>query len=145
MIILGLFLIILLIFVSIRPSNIRDWQENVKILPYAEINDNLVTLYNIRNASYTSKENYDLHYYDKTFNLDDLDSLDFIYVPFSDSKALAHTFFSFGFNGSYVAISIEVRKENGEKYSAFRGLFKKYEIIYVLGDEMDLIKLRSNY
>src|SRR6185369_3650146 len=40
---------------------------------------------------------------------------------------------------------IEARKENGESYSALRSFFRKFELIYVFGDERDLVRLRTNY
>jgi hypothetical protein len=58
----------------------------------------------------------------------------------------AHTFVSFGFGSrDFLAISIEIRKEKGESFSAVRGLLREYEIMYVIGDERDLVKLRTNY
>ena len=59
--------------------------------------------------------------------------------------AIAHIMVSFGFAGDHVAISIETRKEKGEAYSSIAGFFKRYELIYVVGDERDLIRVRSNY
>jgi len=56
----------------------------------------------------------------------------------------AHTFVSFGFkSGDFLAISIEIRKEKGESFSAWRGLLKRYELMYVIADERDVIKLRA--
>jgi hypothetical protein len=53
---------------------------------------------------------------------------------------------SFGFVGDrYVAVSIETRKERGEAYSTIAGFFKQYELVYVVGDERDLIRVRTNY
>ncbi len=52
----------------------------------------------------------------------------------------------FGFAGrDYVAISVETRKERGEAYSTLAGFFKQYELIYVVGDERDLIGVRTNH
>ena len=52
---------------------------------------------------------------------------------------------SFGFAGDHVAFSIETRKEKGEAYSSIAGFFKRYELIYVVGDERDLIRVRTDY
>lgn len=58
----------------------------------------------------------------------------------------AHTFLSFEFEGDqFVSISVEIRKEKGEVYHPIKGLFNKYELMYVVADERDTIKLRSNY
>ena len=53
---------------------------------------------------------------------------------------------SFGFAGNdYLAVSVEIRRERGEEYQTLAGFFRQYELIYVVGDERDLIKLRTNY
>jgi len=44
-----------------------------------------------------------------------------------------------------LVISIETRKEVGEDYSALRGFFRQFELYYVVSDERDLIRLRTNF
>lgn len=127
-------------------SNDRNWSVDQAILPYAEINGNEVKVYNIRNFHYRSVSDYDPSYYETTFNLDDIKSVDFVMSPFSTNPNAAHTFLSFGFEGGrYVSISVEIRKEKGEKFSAFKGLFNQYELMYVVADERDVISLRANF
>jgi hypothetical protein len=129
-----------------KPSNDRNWAEDQKILPYAEIDNDLITIYNIRNFTYETTDSYIPNYYDKTFDLNAIKSVDFILEPFSEFAGAAHTFLSFGFESDeYVSISVEIRKEKGEQFSALKGLFNQYEIMYVVADERDVIKLRSNY
>ena len=47
--------------------------------------------------------------------------------------------------GDYVAISAEIRKEKGESFSAVKGVLRQYELVYIVADERDVLKLRSNY
>src|SRR3989344_8920894 len=129
-----------------RPSNDRDWELDQALLPFAEIDGSLVSIHNIRNFSYNSTTDYTPRYYDKTVDVSKLKNVYYIVEPFSTFAGSAHTFVSFEFEGDqFVAISVEIRKEKGEKFSAFKGLFDRYEMMYVFGDENDLIKLRSNY
>lgn len=138
--------ILLIIWFSIRPSNNRDWSPDQAVLPDAEIKENLVTIHNIRNFTYASTTSYTPAYYDETFDLDKIKSVDYVVEPFSEWAGSAHTFVTFGFeNDKYISISIEIRKEKGESFSAFKGLFKQYELMYVIADEKDVIKLRSNF
>src|SRR6185295_17841451 len=103
-----------------------------------------VTLQNIRNFEYRTETDYAPRWYDATFELADLRSVDLV-ASYWMGDAIAHTFVSFGFAGDrYVAISIETRKERGEEYSTLAGFFKQYELVYVVGDERDLIGLRTN-
>jgi len=143
-------LIIISIFVIVNlktdPSNNRDWNTDQEILPYADIQDNLVTIYNIRNFSYTSPTEYTPNYYDKTFDLNMIKKVWYVVEPFSGIPGSAHTFLSFEFeNDQFVSISVEIRKEKGESFHPITGLFNTYELMYVIADEQDVIKLRSNY
>lgn len=129
-----------------EPTNDRNWNEDQAILPYAEINDNLVTIRNIRNFSYASTTSFTPNYYDKTYDLNKLKKVWFMVEPFADIPGGAHTLLSFEFEGDeFVSISVEIRKEKGESYHPIKGLFNKYELMYVIADEKDVIKLRSNY
>jgi hypothetical protein len=129
-----------------KPSNFRDWSPDEAVLSYAEVSGDLVHVYNIRNCSYLTQDTYVVHHYDKTYDLNDLRSVDFIVVPFRGSPSLAHTMLSFGFAGDdYLAVSVEIRKEKGEKYEFLKGILNRYELLYVLGDERDLVRLRTNY
>ena len=131
----------------VRPSLDRNWTRDQQILARAEISGNTVAISNIRNITYRTTSDYDVHYYDKTFDLDKLESVWYVVEPFSGHGAgAAHTFLSFGFEGGdYVAISVEIRKEEGESFSPTKGILRQYEIVYVIADERDVIKLRSNY
>jgi hypothetical protein len=128
---------------AIPASNDRDWQPDVAVLLSATIEGDRVSLHNIRNNEYRTESDFTPRYYDKTFDLRTLDAVDLIAVYWM-GDAIAHTMLSFGFGGEYVTFSIETRKERGEGYSAIEGFFKQYELIYVAGDERDLIRVRTN-
>jgi hypothetical protein len=139
------FVIVLGWWFSLQPSNNRDWLPDVAVLPYADIAGNRVVIHNIRNCDYRTETDYDVHYYDRTFDLDALRTVD-LYLVTWGSPDIAHTMVSFGFtNGDYVCFSIETRKQKGEEYSAVKGFFRQYELTYVIADERDLVRLRTNY
>ena len=131
----------------VRPSLDRDWSRDQAVLARAEISGDTITITNIRNINYRTTSDYDVRYYDKTFDLNKLESLWYMVEPFSGhGGGAAHTLLSFGFEGGdYVAISVEIRKEKGESFSPLKGLLRQYELVYVIADERDVIKLRSNY
>lgn len=130
---------------TIMPSNVRDWPPEVAVLPSATMDGERVTLHNIRNFAYRTATDFTPRYYDKTFDLQQLDAVDLI-SSYWGSEAIAHLFVSFGFGEQdYVAISIETRPERGESYSPLKGFFKQYELIYVVADERDMIRLRTTY
>ena len=130
---------------SVVPSNSRDWSPDQAVLAYGELSDDLVTLHNVRNCEYRTTDDYTVRYYTKTYDLNQIRSVDFVMVPFAGLPGAAHTFLSFGFEDEqHVAVSVEVRKEKGESYSFVKGISNGYELIYVIGDERDLIGLRAN-
>ena len=129
---------------SATPSNDRDWQPDVAVLPWATLDGDLVTVHGIRNFDYQSETEFRPAYYDRTFDLRRLDRVDLVSVYWM-GPAIAHILLSFGFGDQHLAISIEVRKERGEQYSSLAGFFRRYELFYVVADERDVIRLRTNY
>jgi len=139
-----IFLVILLWWFNIQPSNTREWQGDVNKLAYAEVNGDLVTVHNIRNFSYQSEFDYTPAYYKKTYDLKNLEGLD-LFAVYWMGPAIAHIIMSFDFGDQHLAISIEARKEKGEGFSTIKGFFRQYELIYIVADERDLIGLRTHY
>jgi hypothetical protein len=128
------------------PSNYRSWIPAQGVLPTAELRGDHLTVRNIRNCEYLNAEDYVVRYYDKTFDLRQLQTVDFVTVPFRDSPTLAHTMLSFGFsNADYLAVSVEARYEQGETYSPVKGAMRQYELMYVVADERDVIGLRAKH
>ena len=114
------------------------------MLPSAEVDGDTVTVRSFRNIHYISETEYAPRWYEKVVDLRQLDTLDLIAVYWM-GDAIAHTIMSFGFAGDQVAISIEIRKEQGEDFSALAGFFRRYELYYVVCDERDLIGQRTTY
>lgn len=132
-------------WMSIPASNDRPWQRDVATLPYATVQGDQVTIHSIRNLNYRTETDFDVRYYDKTFDLSRLDSVDLIAVYWM-GDAIAHVMITFGFQEKdFVTFSIETRKEIGEGYSTVKGFFKQYELIFIAGDERDLIRVRTDY
>jgi hypothetical protein len=142
---LGVFAAVLFWFLYTPPSNDRDWQPDLALLAYADIEGNKVNVHNIRNCEYRSETDFDVRHYDKVFDLDTIRTAD-LFMVYWGSPHMAHTTVSFGFeDGEYLCFSIETRKEKGEGYSAVKGLFRQFELAYIVADERDVVRLRTNY
>lgn len=129
-----------------QPSNDRDWIPELAVLAQADIDGDKVTIHNVRHAEFFSYRDCLVDFYDKTYDLSKLQSVDFIMIPFAENRAIAHTMLSFGFaGGERVGVSAEVRLEKGESYSAAVGLFSQFELIYVVADERDLLPVRAEH
>jgi len=128
-----------------NPSLSRNWSPDQSVMPSVEFFDgNKVKIHNIRNINYRTSRDYDLDYYDKELDIDDVKTAWLAISPFGPPGA-AHAFLSFGLkDGTFVAVSIEVRRRKGEKFSPFKAFVRHFEIMYVIADENDVIRVRTN-
>ncbi|MCC6494460.1 MAG: DUF4105 domain-containing protein [Pirellulales bacterium] len=132
------------------PSNVRSWEADQAVLPYCEFRGHQVVAHNVRYCRYFDEDTFVVEHEDRTYDLNQLQAVDFFMVPFENMPRLAHTMLSFEFatpDGppEYLAVSIEIRKELGETYAAWKGSARQYELMYVLADERDVVQLRTNH
>lgn len=129
---------------TVEPSLNRLWRPDLAVLPYADFKGNRITIRNVRNCKYRTEEDYDVRHYDLEFDLNEIQGVDFVIVPFTNAPLLAHTMLSFGLRGGrHFVISVEARLEQGEQYSVAGGSDNEFELMYLIGDERDLIPLRT--
>jgi hypothetical protein len=132
-------------WMSIAPSNTRDWTPDVARLAQTTFDGSQVTIENVRNFAYRSDTDYEDRWETRSYDLDTVRGVD-MFLSYWGPTLIAHPIASWEFDdGRHLAISIETRKEAGESYSALRGFFRQYELAYVVADERDLIGLRTNY
>lgn len=130
---------------AIRPSNQRLWERDVARLPDAEFMGSKVIIRNVRDFSYRSTEDFDDKYEERSYNLSELKGVD-LFLCYWGPAIAAHSILSFQFgDDDFLAVSIEVRRELDEEYSYLRSFFRQYELIYIFGDERDLIRVRTDY
>jgi hypothetical protein len=142
---IALFALLLAAWSTIEPSNDREWVPENAVLTYADIDGDRVTLHNIRNFDYRTGSDFTPAYYDRTFELSQLDAMD-MFAVYWMGPAIAHVFVSFGFtDGAHVAFSIETRREKGQVYSSVTGFFRQFTLYYAVGDERDIVRVRTNY
>ncbi len=131
---------------TITPSNHRNWSPEQALIPAAHFEKNKVTVENVRQCSYVTEHDFVANFETREYDLAKLKTVDFIVVPFKDAPSIAHTMLSFGFeDDEYVIISVEIRKEQGEKYGALKGFFRQYELMYVVADERDVLQRNTVY
>jgi len=130
---------------SLRPSNSRDWQPDVARVAAAGIRGDRVTVKNVRDFRYRSETDFDEIWVERRVDLAGLDGLD-IFFSYWGAPLIAHTIMSWSFaDGQHLAVSIETRKTKDQEYSTIAGFFRQYELIYVVADERDVIRLRTNF
>ena len=142
---LALFAVAFVWWLTLRPSNDRDWAPEYTDTPWAKVCGDQVIIHNFRNFDYQTETDFMARWETKSVHLSKLCGLD-LFMNYWGSPHIAHTLLSFDFGEEgRVCTSIETRRERHESYSAIRGFFRQYELYYVIGDERDLVGLRTNY
>ena len=147
---LALILALVIFFVSLQlifhPSHDRLWEPGHEALPSINIKEGMVTINNYRHFKWTGALDATPSYEERSFPLSDITGVSVLISHFSKFEGLAHIFLSFEVASSTpVVISLETRRELGEEFSPLLGIFRQFEIIYVVGDERDLVGVRTNY
>jgi hypothetical protein len=141
----GAFLAVVVGWSTIRPSHDRPWRPEVAVMPRAFIDGDRVRITGVRNFDYRTRNDFTVRYEEREVQLSHLTHLDF-YVSYWSEGLVGHTFVSFIFdNAPPLAISIETRPEVGEGFAPIASLFKQFELIYLVGEERDLVRVRTNY
>jgi hypothetical protein len=137
--------LVVLWWLTLKPSNDRAWQSDVTQTAWAEINGDEVTVHNVRNCEYRTETDFTPHWETRTVRLSQITGMD-LAIMYWGSPWMAHPIVSFRFADALpLCFSIETRKAIGQSYSALRGLYRQYTLIYVVADERDSIRVRSNY
>jgi len=132
-------------WLSQKPSNDRDWDPAVAVLPRARRDGDALTVDDVRNFDYRSPDDFTPRYERRTFHLANLHAADVIFFNWG-SPWMSHPVivFDFGTDGR-VCASIEVRYRKGQTYSVLRSLYRQQELIFLLADERDVILRRTKY
>ena len=134
-------------FVSITPQQLRDWKPEVgQILSYTRDanNSDLITFTNVRNFDWHTGDDATERWETRTVDMSKLSGVDVI-NSYWMGPLIAHTLVSFRFEDDRpLSFSLEIRKENGESFSALGGFFKRYELSLIASEERDIIYTRSN-
>ena len=132
-------------WLTLKPSNDRPWQPDVTETAWAEIKGDKVTVHNVRNCEYRSETDFTPHWETRTVRPSQITGMD-VAINYWGSPWIAHPIVSFQFSdGLPLCFSIETRKTIGQQYSTLEGFYRQYTLIYVVADERDCIRLRTNY
>ena len=130
-----------------RPAVDRVWAADQARLPKVFIEADQVKVQNFRTCKYRSESDFDVAYQSFDFKLSQLRNVWFLVQKFTWVEGLAHTFLTFEVEtetgSEYFSISVEIRREKGESYSPIKGIYRNFELNYVIGEELDLIGVRT--
>jgi Domain of unknown function (DUF4105) len=132
-------------WLTLKPSNDRPWQPDVAQTAWAEINDDEISIHNVRNCDYRTATDFTPHWETRTVRLSQITGID-VAINYWGSPWIAHPIVSFQFADALpLCFSLETRKTIGQQYSTLEGFYRQYTLIYVVADERDCIRLRTNY
>lgn len=130
---------------TIMPSHNRAWRPEVAVMPRAIVNGDTVRFTGFRNFDYRSRNDFTVRYEEREVSLSHLVGVDF-YISYWMKGPIGHTFVSFIFDNTLpVTVSIETRPQVGQGFQPIASMFKQFELIYVVGDERDLVRVRTDY
>lgn len=146
LLVLALIVLAPLLYLALRqPASDAAWIPEQARTAYAEVGE-VVTLHNVRDWTYDATGPITTDWISVTIDPDTITRAWFLLEPFSDWKAVGHTFLSFELiDGSVYSFSVEARRESDETYSALKGLFRTYELSYQWGTERDFVTRRMLY
>jgi hypothetical protein len=131
-------------FVVLQPSNQRTWEYGMETLPHIVIDGNVVHVQSERDFRWAADGPLSSDYVDRSFDVERLQRVWFVQEPFTIEPfdgftGVAHTYLVFDFEDQPpVAVSVEARRERGERYDAVRGAVNDFELIYIWGTEQDV-------
>lgn len=141
----GVYAVLLAGWSLVRPSNDRPCRAEVAVVPRAVVDGDRIRFTGVRNFDFRSKDDFTPRYEEREVQLSHLVGVDF-FVSYWKIGPVSHTFVSFIFdNAPPLSISIETRPEVGEGFDPIASMFKQVELIYVVGDERDIVGVRTNH
>jgi hypothetical protein len=142
---LGGFALVLGWWLTLKPTNDRAWQPDVAQTAWTKKDGDIVTVHNVRNCDYRTENDYTVHWETRIVDLSKITGMD-LSIMYWGSPWMAHPVVSFRFADALpLCFSIETRKAIGQSYSAVGGLYRQYTLIYIVADERDSIRVRTNY
>lgn len=132
-------------WLTLKPSQHRDWDDTVKLIPRAEIDGDIVRIHNVWQHEYRTFADFTPHHVTRTVHLSNLAAVDVLFFYWG-SPWMSHPVlcFDFGPDGR-VCFSIEVRFRKGQKYALLPSLYRQQEITIIATDEYDAIARRTKY
>lgn len=136
----------ILFYLCLPAPSPQAWQTPWRETPQCSVAGDTLRIRKVRDFDYRSETDYDVVYRDETYNLNELQGVDFAECHWDGLKAVCHTMLSFHFaDGRRLVVSAETRLPEGVAQNAVGGIYKRYGILYIFGTEEDLFRLRTNY
>lgn len=130
----------------LEPSLELTWAADCEHITTATVEDGVITFHNVRDFHWRTTRDRDERWDDEVkVRLDELDAVWFVVDHFHSIHGMAHTYLTFDFAcGTHLSFSFETRREKGERYHPWDGMWRAYELYLLVGHERDVTGLRTN-
>jgi hypothetical protein len=130
----------------LEPSLDLVWAADCEHLTTATVEGNDITFRMVRDFTWRTTRDRDENWAPEVkVKLDELKDVWFIVDHFHALKGLAHTYLTFDFeDGTCLSFSFETRREKGERYHPWDGMWRAYELYLLVGFERDVTGLRTH-
>ena len=130
----------------LQPSLDLEWAADCEHLTTATVEGSTITFRNVRDFTWRTTRDRDENWADEvTVDAEALKQVWFIVDHFHSIKGLAHTYLTFEFGcGTCLSFSFESRREKGERYHPWDGMWRAYELYLLGGVERDVTGLRTH-
>jgi hypothetical protein len=131
-------------FGFMTPNPNENWITKHARMPHVEFVGDKVHVRNVRNYTWRTEDDFTPEYLDRVYDVNALSSMYFVLSPIFDLEPVAHVWVGFGFSdGQHVAISVEARGVKDRPFGLFQSMFRQFQLIYVVGEERDVVGLRG--
>lgn len=130
----------------LQPSLELTWAADCEHLTTAIVEGNDITFRMVRDFKWRTTRDRDERWEPEVkVKLNELKDVWFMVDHFHSLKGLAHTYLTFEFeDGTCLSFSFETRREQGERYHPWDGLWRAYELYLLVGFERDVTGLRTH-
>ncbi len=126
------------------PRQDRDWYPYLARAPDVAVTEERFDVAPVSDWSYNREGPAAQTYTTAGYAIEDLRQVWFMLEPQPGSQLAAHTLLLFEFAGDrMLGLTIEARREQGEEYSALRGVFNTFELAYIWASARDLLTRRA--
>jgi len=127
-----------------RATGVGPWRIEQSRAPRVAVHRNAVEVTDARRFTWRTERDFDPAWFDASYDLAHLDRMAFYLVPLNARGSTAHVFVSFGFGPeTWLVVSVEARRRPDEGYRLLSAFRRRYELIYVIGDERDIVGKRA--
>jgi hypothetical protein len=124
----------------------RNWTEHLARMPDIKMTETDFSLGPATDWTYDANGPVAKNTVSFAADYSDLKNIWFMVEPQPGGGYAAHTLLLFEFAGDrIIGITVEARREKGEEYDAFQGLFNKFELAYIWSTAKELLSRRAVY